>query len=48
MCGIAVTAAQILYLLETGADESECHTESTIHRVAPKLDEGGLVRVVRY
>lgn len=46
MCGTAVTAARILYLLETGENDPEkLTTESTVHMVTPGLDDGRLVRI---
>ena len=46
MCGTAVTAARILYLLELGEeDPRNLTTESTVHMVNSRLDEGQLVRV---
>lgn len=49
MCGTAVTAARILYLLETGEeDPKKLTTESTIHMVTSGLDEGHIVRIEPY
>ncbi len=49
MCGTAVTAARLLYLLESGEEDPEkLTTESTVHMVTPGLDDGYLVRVQPY
>ena len=49
MCGTAVTAARILYLLEANEEDPEkLTTESTIHKVTERIDEGGLVRIAPY
>lgn len=49
MCGTAVTAARILYLLETDEhDQRSLFTESTIHEVTEKVDKGRIVRIMRH
>ena len=49
MCGTAVTAARILYLLEKGeADPEKLTSESTVHVVTSGIDEGHIVRIEPY
>ncbi len=49
MCGAAVSAARLLYLLESGEENpNKLTTESTVHMVTSGLDKGHLVRVVPF
>ncbi|MEI6711572.1 MAG: hypothetical protein WCK88_05290 [bacterium] len=49
MCGTAVTAARILYLLGVAEeDPRKLTTESTIHMVTEEVDGGCIVRIAPY